>query len=85
MTAERLAFILQACIRRRRKVSLTAHHQNVARRWLRGKQPVPRQVEIILEIFYHYPAMTADSLASPRAPFGSGTSWRSGTLNATCH
>jgi len=70
MTPERLAFLINHCFRRRRRDSLTAYQRDIARflgitphtlrRYLTGKQPIPRQVEVILEIFHHYPAITAD-------------------------
>jgi len=29
---------------------------------LRGQQPIPRQVEVILEIFHHYPTIAATGI-----------------------
>jgi hypothetical protein len=70
MTPERLAFLIDHCFRRRRRDSLTAYQRDIAsflgitphtlRRYLTGARPIPRQVEVILEILHHYPAITAD-------------------------
>ena len=72
MTPERLAFIINHCYRRRGRDSLIAYRGDVARflgitprtlrRYLTGAQPIPRQIEVILEILHHYPAITAQAV-----------------------
>lgn len=62
MTPERLKFCLEACQQRRRDRDMTAHLRDAARflhisertmrRWLSGAQPIPRPIEIIVEIFH---------------------------------
>lgn len=52
--------------------SLIAYRRDVAgflgitprtlRRYLTGAQPIPRQIEVILEILHHYPAITAETV-----------------------
>jgi len=70
MTPERLRFLLEDCLRHQRRVARSAHQAAVARflgvepvtlrRWLRGAQPVPRQTDIIMEIFHRRPDITAE-------------------------
>jgi hypothetical protein len=64
MTPERLNILIEHCFPRRRKLSLSAHEQGIARlgispvtlrHYLSGERPIPRQVEIILEIFAAWP------------------------------
>jgi len=72
MTPERLRFLLEDCLRHQRRVARSAHQAAVARflgvepvtlrRWLRGAQPVPRQTEVILEIFHRWPEVTAEAV-----------------------
>ena len=72
MTPERLAFLINHCFRRRGRDLLIAYRRDVARflgitprtlrRYLTGKQPIPRQIEVILEILHHYPAITAEAV-----------------------
>jgi hypothetical protein len=72
MTPERLAFLINDCLRRKRRDSLAVFKRDVARflgitphtlrRYLTGKQPIPRQTELILEILHHYPAITAQAI-----------------------
>jgi hypothetical protein len=72
MTPERLAFLINHCYRRRGRDSLIAYRGDVARflgitprtlrRYLTGAQPIPRQIEVILEILHHYPAITAQAV-----------------------
>jgi hypothetical protein len=72
MTPERLAFLIDHCYRRRGRDSLIAYRRDVAgflgitprtlRRYLTGAQPIPRQIEVILEILHHYPAITAETV-----------------------
>jgi hypothetical protein len=70
VTPERLAYLLEVCSRKRRKRgSDTKHHGDVARfldinprtlqRWLAGEVPISRKAAIILEIFHHWPEVTA--------------------------
>ena len=72
MTPERLAFIINRCYCRRGRDSLIAYRGDVARflgitprtlrRYLTGAQPIPRQIEVILEILHHYPAITTETV-----------------------
>lgn len=69
MTRDRLQLIIEHCFRQRRKASLTAYYIDIARfidvdphtlkRYLSGARPIPRQTEIIFEILYHWPEITA--------------------------
>jgi hypothetical protein len=73
MTKERLRFVIEQCYLRQRLAGHPARYVDTARflgvtpitlrRWLRGERPVPRQVEIILEIFHEWPEVQADRLA----------------------
>lgn len=70
MTPRRLTHLVNIC--KHRAGSRTAHYANVARflgvepitlrRWLAGERPVPRQVEIIMEIFHFFPEVTAEAV-----------------------
>jgi hypothetical protein len=72
MTPERLSYLIDDCLRVRRKQSLTAFHKDIARffevepvtvrRWLRGERPIPREVEIVMEIFHAWPEVTAEGV-----------------------
>jgi hypothetical protein len=72
MTPERLRYLIDDCLRVRRKQSLNAFLEDIARffeikpitlrRWLRGQRPIPRGVEIVLEIFQAWPEVTAESV-----------------------
>jgi hypothetical protein len=75
MTPERLQFLIDDCFKHQRGrpgASLEAHYVNIARflevdvqtlrRWRVGLRPVPRTVEIVMEIFHHYPQVTADGV-----------------------
>ena len=65
MTPERLNELIEECFRRRRMEGLPYSYANVARflgvtpmtlrRWLQGKAPIPRSVEIVMEIFHDWP------------------------------
>jgi hypothetical protein len=79
VTPERLNLLVEHCFPPRRKATLLAHMQDVARflgispvtlrYYLRGERPIPRQVEIILEIFAAWPEVTpgaVDRLISAR-------------------
>ena len=70
MTPERLRHLIDAC--KRRDGETTAHNQRIARflgvqpitlrRWLKGEWPIPRHVEIIMEIFHAWPEVTAEDV-----------------------
>ena len=72
MTAERLRFVIEQCYLKRRRAGLSARYEDTAaflgvttltlRRWLRGERPIPRQVEIILEIFHFWPEISAEAV-----------------------
>lgn len=72
MTPERLEFLINLCFRARRKADRSAHFQDIAnflgvapvtlRRWLAGRRPVPRAVELVLEILYHWPEITSEAV-----------------------
>jgi hypothetical protein len=71
MTPERLNFLIETTFRRRRG-DREAHYAGLARffevdvqtlrRWRTGDRPIPRAVEIVMEIFHHHPQITADSV-----------------------
>jgi hypothetical protein len=70
MTPQRLAHLVN--LFKRRAGSPTEHYASVARflgvepitlrRWLSGERPVPRQVEVIMEIFHFFPEVTAETV-----------------------
>jgi hypothetical protein len=72
MTAERLNFLIDHCFRLHRIDGRAAHHANIARflgvepitlrRWLKGERPVPRQVEVIMEILHGWPEVRAEAV-----------------------
>jgi hypothetical protein len=72
MTAERLSAVIDHCFRVRRLGNRAAHYRDIASflgvhrstllRWLNGKQPIPRPVEVIFEIFAHWPEVTAEGV-----------------------
>lgn len=72
MTADRLRFVIEQCLRLRRREDRTMFYRDFAlflgvqpitvRRWLRGERPVPRQVEIIFEIFHHWPEISPEAV-----------------------
>jgi hypothetical protein len=65
MTPERLAFLVDHCRRHRRRTSVGAYLRDIAgflevepitlRRWLSGQRPIPRAVELVLEILHGWP------------------------------
>lgn len=65
MTPERLSFLINECFQRRRRLGLPYSYGNVAwflgvtpmtlRRWLKGEQPIPRSVGILMEIMHDFP------------------------------
>lgn len=70
MTPQRLAHLVNIC--KHRAPNDEAHYANVARflgvepitlrRWTAGLRPVPRQVEIIMEIMRFFPEVTAEAV-----------------------
>jgi transcriptional regulator with XRE-family HTH domain len=73
MDAARLNYVIDQCLRRRRREGQpTLAYAEVARflgvqpitlrRWLSGERPVPRQVEIIFEIFHGWPEVRAGAV-----------------------
>jgi hypothetical protein len=75
MTPERLQFLVESCFQRQRGrpgAGLEAHYVDIARflevdvqtlrRWRMGLRPIPRGVEIVMEIFHHYPQVTIDAV-----------------------
>jgi hypothetical protein len=70
MTPQRLAYLVNIC--KHRAPNDAAHYANVARflgvepitlrRWMAGDRPVPRQVEVIMEIFHFFPEVTAETV-----------------------
>ena len=65
MTKERLGYLIEQCFRRRRMNGETPYYREVAeffqvkpitlRRWLQGKAPIPRSVEVVFETFHAFP------------------------------
>lgn len=72
MTAERLNDLIEHCMRLHRIDGREAHYRNIAvflgvepitlRRWVTGASPVPRHVEIIMEILHHWPEVRAEAV-----------------------
>jgi hypothetical protein len=75
MTPERLQFLVEDCFHRKQRrpgETLEAQYLMVARfldvdpqtlrRWRAGLRPIPRAVEVVMEIFYAYPQVTADAV-----------------------
>jgi hypothetical protein len=70
MTPDRLNYLINIC--KHRKGSETAHYGRVAqflgvepitlRRWLSGERPIPKQVDIIMEIMHFWPEVTAEDV-----------------------
>ena len=64
MTPERLKHVIEQCFRKRRREDRELFYDEIAqflgvkpitlRRWLKGERPVPRQVEIIMEILHFW-------------------------------
>jgi hypothetical protein len=69
MTPERLNWLIDRCFEAHGGGGKAAHYRDIARflevepitlrRWLRGRRPIPRHVEIIMEIFFAFPEVTA--------------------------
>jgi hypothetical protein len=72
MTSERLNDLIEHCFRLHRMDNREAHYRNIARflgvepitlrRWITGASPVPRQVEIVMEIFHAWPEVRAEAV-----------------------
>lgn len=72
MTAERLRFVIEQCLRSGRKEDRRIFHAEIARflgvqpitlrRWLNGERPVPRMAEIIFEILHNWPEIRAGAV-----------------------
>jgi hypothetical protein len=72
MTKERLNYVIEHCFRGRRREDLPLHYDQIAkffevspltlRRWLRGERPIPRPVEIVMEIFHFWPEIRAEAV-----------------------
>jgi hypothetical protein len=72
MTSERLNDLIEHCFRLHRLDNREAHYRDIARflgvepitlrRWLTGASPVPRQVEIVMEIFHAWPEVRAQAV-----------------------
>lgn len=70
MTPERFKYLINIC--KHREAGETARHARVAgflgvtpmtlRRWLRGERPIPRVVEVIMEIMHFWPEVTAEGV-----------------------
>ena len=72
MTADRFNELVEHCMRLHRIDGREAHYRNIARflgvepitlrRWVTGASPVPRQVEVILEILHAFPEVRAEAV-----------------------
>lgn len=72
MTKERLNYVIKHCFMEQRREDLPVFYGQIARflgvapitlrRWLIGERPVPRQVEIIFEIFHFWPEVRAEAV-----------------------
>jgi hypothetical protein len=76
MTPERFKVLVEQCLARKRgrggPDGVEAHYSDIARffgvdpltmrRWRTGKTPIPRPVEVVMEIFHAYPQVTADAV-----------------------
>ena len=72
MTPERLKHVIEQCFRRKRRENKEVFYDDIAqflgvrpitlRRWLKGERPVPRQVEIIMEILHFWKEVTAEGV-----------------------
>lgn len=71
MTPERMWFILEHCRERRGVARVVAHREFIEffavrpitlRRWLKGERPIPRAVELLLEIKHAWPEINATAL-----------------------
>lgn len=72
MTAERFSDLIEHCMRLHRIENREAHYREMARffgvepitlrRWLTGASAIPRQVEVIMEIFHTWPEVRAEKV-----------------------
>ena len=72
MTADRLNDLIEHCMRLHRIDGREAHYRNIARflgvepitlrRWVTGASPVPRHVEVIMEILHAFPEVRAETV-----------------------
>ena len=72
MTADRFNYLVEHCLRLHRIDGREAFYRNIARflgvttmtlrRWVTGASPVPRQVEIIMEILHAWPEVRAEAV-----------------------
>ena len=72
MTAARLGYVIEQCLRQRRREGAPLFHAEIARflgvqpitlrRWLKGERPVPRTVEVIFEILHAWPEISAEAV-----------------------
>jgi hypothetical protein len=72
MDARRLNYVIEASFRRRRLEGRRLFHLEIARflgvqpitlrRWRQGERPVPRMAEIIFEILFNRPEITAEAV-----------------------
>jgi hypothetical protein len=72
MDAARLKFVIEQCLRRGRKDDRRVFHADIARflgvqpitlrRWLSGERPVPRMAEVIFEILFNWPEISAEAV-----------------------
>ena len=72
MDAARLNFVIEQCLRGRRREDRALFHGEIARflgvqpitlrRWLRGERPVPRMAEIVFEILHNWPEVRAEAV-----------------------
>ena len=70
MTKERLNHLIKTCKRRPADDGVfyreIAGHLGVApitlRRWVSGDRPVPRLVELVMEIYHFWPTVTAEAV-----------------------
>jgi transcriptional regulator with XRE-family HTH domain len=72
MEARRLSYVIEQCLRRRRREDRPLFQLEIARflgvqpitlrRWRSGERPVPRTVEIIFEILHNWPEVSAEAV-----------------------
>ena len=73
MTSERLNALIDHCFRRHQRDADPARYADLAaflgvapitlRRWREGERPIPRTVEIVMEVFHEWPMVSAERLA----------------------
>ena len=72
MTPERLKHVIEQCFRAKRRESRELFYDDIAqflgvkpitlRRWLKGERPIPRQVELLMEILHFWPDVKAEAV-----------------------